>query len=333
MSRVSAIVTCYNVEPWVATAMQSVIDAGFDDLQLIVVDDGSNDATRRIADLVGHAAPADRVQYEPLFFSQNTIGGVGTAANAGMDRADGDIVVFVDGDDWVVPHALRQAVQQLDETGADFTVCGCQEYWNNSGNFTTYPEGKIWASLRKLSGKAELRNALLQMAPFPWRKIYRRDFLERHKIRFPIGDFFFEDNPFHWETSVRAERFNFFEPVTHIHRMERAGQTVHAMGLRPIQIFEHAGIIRRKLEQLGQKEALQERYFQWLVDHILWCGRYVSPQGLNTVYDKSRAALREYSDEVFWEQLSKKDRSLSDVRQMVAIRLDDRLGYLREIKD
>lgn len=331
MTRISAILTTYNVEAYVATAMQSVIDANFSDLELIVVDDGSTEATRNVADLVGGAAPADRVDFVPLYFANNTIGGVASAANAGLDHATGDVVVFVDGDDWVVPGNLSGAVDKLLSTNGDFVVCGCQEYWNDNAAYTHYPEGHIWAKIKETAEIELRRKLLLQMAPFPWRKIYRRNFLESNKLRFPVGDYFFEDNPFHWETTVRARNFCFFEPITHVHRMARQGQTVTSMGVKPLQIFEHARTINTMLTRQGKDQEFEEQYFQWLTDHVLWCCRHVSPQGLNLLFDQARVALQPISDDAYWQILSHKSRSLQEVRQMTALRLGDRMGFLQSL--
>ena len=330
MSRISAIVTTYNVEPFIATAMQSVIDAGFDDLELIVVDDGSTDATRQIADAIGQAAPAGRVHYVPVYFSRNTPGGVASAANAGLDRASGDVVIFVDGDDWVIPDALRAAVTRHLAEAPDVTVCGCEEYWNDSGAYTQYPEAHVWAALPGATDLIAKREAVLQLAPFPWRKIYSRDFLDRHAIRFPVGDFFYEDNPFHWDTTLRAERFVFFSPVTHVHRMARSGQTVSDMGLKPLKIFEHAATIRGHLAKAAQDDRLSACYRQWLIDHVLWCCRHVPAQGLNQVFDQARAALADLSEEDFWALLSQRPYKHAEIRRLTAIYLADRMGFLRE---
>ncbi|MGD9861585.1 MAG: glycosyltransferase family 2 protein [Pseudodonghicola sp.] len=330
MTRISAIITSYNVEAFIATAMQSVIDTGFDDLELIVVDDGSTDATRQVADVLGAAAPAGRVRYLPVYFSRNTPGGVASAANAGLDRASGEVVIFVDGDDWVLPHRLRAAVAQHLATAPDVTVCGCKEYWNDSGAYSQYPEAHVWAAVPAATGLAAQREVVLRMAPFPWRKIYSRDFLERSHIRFPVGDFFYEDNPFHWETTMRAERFGFFAPVTHVHRMARAGQTVADMGLKPLKIFEHAQTIRAQLEATGQAEALRGRYFHWLADHVLWCARHVPPQGLNRLFDLARPALADVPEAEFWERLGEQPRTIGEIRRLSTIYLGDRMGFLRE---
>lgn len=328
MTRISAIITTYNVEDYVATAMQSVIDAGFEDLELIVVDDGSTDATRRIADMVGGIAHG--VDYQPVFFSQKTIGGVASAANAGLDHATGDVVVFVDGDDWVLPANLRAAVDLQLTAGFDFTVCGCKEYWNDSGNYTFYPEAAVWDELPGLTDLEDRRDAVLRMAPFPWRKIYSRAFLERHAIRFPVGDFFYEDNPFHWRTTLSAESFGFFTSTTHVHRMGRAGQSVTAMGLKPLKIFEHAETIRSQLASSRPSDILRERYFQWLVDHVLWCCRHVPPHGVNQIFDRTRPFLDDFPEDEFWRRLSGPERSITDIRRISAVYLGDRLSFLGE---
>ncbi|TDK50911.1 glycosyltransferase family 2 protein [Antarcticimicrobium luteum] len=330
MTRISAIITTYNVEAFIATAMQSVIDTGFDDLELIVVDDGSTDATRQVADVIGAAAPAGRVRYEPVYFSRNTPGGVASAANAGLDRASGEVVIFVDGDDWVLPHALRRATALHLGKAPDVTVCGCKEYWNDSGAYTRYPEAQVWNTLPEARSLTARREAVLRLAPFPWRKIYSRDFLERHRIRFPVGDFFYEDNPFHWETTLRAERFAFFSPVTHVHRMARAGQTVSDMGLKPLKIFEHAETIRGHLEATGQDAALRARYLHWLIEHVLWCCRHVPAHGLNQVFDRARADLAGLPEDEFWTRLGEQPRNTVEIRRLTAIYLGDRLGFLRE---
>ena len=167
------------------------------------------------------------------------------------------------------------------------------------------------------------------MAPFPWRKVYRRDFLERHRIRFPVGDFFFEDNPFHWETTTRAERFNFFAPTTHVHRMARAGQTVTSMGTKPLQIFQHARFIRAGLETTGTLAQHQGDYLLWLLKHILWCCNFVPANVINDVYDQAREHLGSVPEEAFWHALRSHDRSLPDVHKLVAVYFDQRFEFLR----
>ena len=130
---------------------------------------------------------------------------------------------------------------------------------------------------------------------------------------------------------MRADRFSFFRPVTHIHRMARQGQTVTSMGQRPLQIFEHAKTIRGMLVAEDLMQRHEERYFNWLTDHVLWCCRHVSPEGLNLLFDAADQAIRPLSDGNYWEILSHKSRSMAQVQQLTALRLGDRLGFLNAI--
>ena len=326
--KISAIVTCYNVEEYVAITLQSVLDCGFDDLELIVVDDCSNDGTQAIIKAI--ADDRHDVSIQPVFFSKNTIGGVATAANAGLDLATGDIVLFVDGDDWVIPKYTKQAVEMLWKSKADFIVCNCSEYWNHDGKYSQYPEHHLWGQVAAEWRTDRLRNTLLEMAPFPWRKIYRRSFLEEKAIRFPVGDFFFEDNPFHWETTTKAEKFLFLNEITHVHRMNRTGQTIGANGARFIKIFDHAQIMLDKLKKDDLFESYKKDYAKWLYKHILWCSRYVPPGFLNEVFERANPLLKELPAHTFWEVVSTSGYNAKDVRKIAAIFLNKRFEFLQE---
>lgn len=327
MTKISAIITCFNVEEYIAPAMQSILDCQFDDLELIVVDDCSTDSTRSIADLIGAKAQAD---YVPIHFSKNTIGGVASAANAGLDAATGDLVIFIDGDDWVVPAALREAVDIQIDSGSDFTLCNCAEYWNGNGEYTQYPEAHHWAKIPTLKTRDELVDTVLDMAPFPWRKIYRRDFLEDNAIRFPVGDYFFEDNPFHWDTTIRAQKIATQRKVTHIHRMARTGQTVNAIGPRALKIFEHAAYIHKVLNTRKEWDRYSSRYMKWLLNHVLWAGREVPAGYLNTVYEQARPLLRQIDEPMFWQALALSGLDAADCRKLIAVYLGQRFDFLRE---
>lgn len=329
MTKVSAIVTTYNVQEYVAPALQSAIDAGFDELELIVVDDGSTDRTRAIVDAIAAQPPAG-VTFKLIYFSQNTVGGVASAANAGMDTATGDVILFIDGDDWIVPANANKAVRRLIENGDDFIVTDCQEYGNRTGRYVFYPEGAHWDCLPDAVTLEDRRSILLHMAPFPWRKIYRRSFIEEFNIRFPMGDFFFEDNPFHWHTTSLARSFSFMREVTHVHRTDREGQTIGAKGIRFMKIFDHAAIIRRQLEDWSLFEKHRMPYVNWLLRHVTWCAAHVPPSYLNEVFERSKPMLRALTPDIFWSAVATSGFSASDVRKVAAIYLDQRFEFLRE---
>jgi glycosyltransferase involved in cell wall biosynthesis len=94
--RISVIVTCYNYGRFVARAIDSVLDQGYENLELIVVDDGSRDDTPLV---LRRYAARGRI------ITQENRGSI-AAYNRGFAAASGDIIVLLDADDWLEPSAL-----------------------------------------------------------------------------------------------------------------------------------------------------------------------------------------------------------------------------------
>ncbi|MGH9727964.1 MAG: glycosyltransferase family 2 protein [Candidatus Acidiferrales bacterium] len=107
MPLVSVLVNTYNHERFIAQAIQSILDQDFpaDQMEIIVVDDGSTDSTPQI---IQSFLP--RIRY---IRKQN--GGQVSAFNAGVAEAHGDIVAFLDGDDWWAPEKISAVVKAFDE--------------------------------------------------------------------------------------------------------------------------------------------------------------------------------------------------------------------------
>ena len=94
--KVSIIIPLYNVEKFVPRLVDSVISQDYENIEIILVDDGSTDNSGKIAD---DYSKRDR----RIIVIHKNNGGVSTARNAGIRAATGEYILFVDGDDWVVP--------------------------------------------------------------------------------------------------------------------------------------------------------------------------------------------------------------------------------------
>jgi len=105
VSRASVVVTNYQYGRFVADAIDSALAQTHADTEVIVVDDGSTDGSRDVIEAYG-----DRVV---AVFKEN--GGHGSAFNVGFERATGDVVVFLDADDMLLPNTLAQATALLED--------------------------------------------------------------------------------------------------------------------------------------------------------------------------------------------------------------------------
>src|SRR5215208_4939235 len=105
--KVSVVIPCYNQARFLGEAIQSVLCQGYTDLEIIVVDDGSNDGTEEVAS--GYAREDPRVR---LIKQENR--GLAAARNRGLAEAGGEYVVFLDSDDRLVSEALEVGVRELE---------------------------------------------------------------------------------------------------------------------------------------------------------------------------------------------------------------------------
>ena len=173
----SVVVPVYQVEAYLAACLDSLLAVRYPHLEIIVVDDGSTDGSAAIAE--SYRAHDDRIR---VVRQENA--GLGAARNTGVREASGDLVTFVDSDDTVPPNGYGKMVRILGETGSDFAV----------GSLRRQVRGRYverhW--LRKLHAEQRLAITIDQapdMLGNIWAvtKVFRRDFLERIGLEFPVG--------------------------------------------------------------------------------------------------------------------------------------------------
>lgn len=160
MPVISVIVPVYNAEPFLAQCLESLLNQTHRDLQIILVDDGSTDNSRSV--LERYASEDKRIE---LFAQSNQ--GQSAARNAGMLRATGDYLSFVDADDYLDAD-FYQTLLHACQPDTDVVQIGCRRVQNGKVLSEQYPR------------------TFFQFTT-PWSRLYRRDFLTRHRLTFPEG--------------------------------------------------------------------------------------------------------------------------------------------------
>ena len=147
--KASIVMPVHNVAAYVAESIASVQAQTFESWELIVVEDGSTDGTEGIVQVLANADPRIR-----LFSQRNA--GVASARNRGLDMAQGEFLVFLDGDDLWRRDYLERAVGKLEETQADFFFCGVA-YLETNGSLRPC----VMKPLQGISGSAPLVEGVL----------------------------------------------------------------------------------------------------------------------------------------------------------------------------
>jgi glycosyltransferase involved in cell wall biosynthesis len=115
--KISVVVPVYNVEPYLRRCVDSILAQTEQSLEIILVDDGSTDASGRICDEYAEKDSRICVHHKPN-------GGLTSAWKAGVELAHGAYVGFVDSDDWIDPHMYEKMLALAERENADVTVCG-----------------------------------------------------------------------------------------------------------------------------------------------------------------------------------------------------------------
>lgn len=298
--KLSIIVTAYNIEAYLAQCLDSVINQTLDDLEIIVVDDGSTDGTAGI--IRDYAERDDRIR--PILFGENTIGGVASAANAGLDAATGDYVGFADGDDICDIDMFRRLHDAAVGADADLAMCRYLLLDEQTGAMAEPADSHRWTGitapvawdLQDASG--ENRKRVLEFIAVPWRKIYRRAMLERQAIRFPVGDYFYEDNPFHWFSVLSANRVALVPDVLCHHRVARIGQTMATVDDRLLRIFDHEATIRDWLKTHDRDDAYAPALLAWVAAQLSWVSLRAEGEMQRKLFDRLVPIVQGYPENV-----------------------------------
>ena len=173
---ISIIVPIYNVEPYLKRCLDSIINQTYQNLEIILVDDGSADRSGRICD--DYAAKDSRI----IVIHQKNAG-ISAARNAGIDIAKGDYIQFVDSDDWLDIRCCEVALSELINVHADFICYGFNEHCYN---------GNIISHVAKNSEEKEKRLAMKYLIwqrgdirDNAWNKLYAKKLFDG--IRYPVG--------------------------------------------------------------------------------------------------------------------------------------------------
>ena len=169
MPKVSVIVPVYNVEKYIEKCLLSLLNQTLDDIEVIVVNDGSPDNSQEIIDVYVREYKGKVKSY----IKEN--GGLSDARNFGMEKATGEYIGFVDGDDFVDIRMFENMYEKAKENNSDLVVCNL--------NYV-YDYDIVPTSSNVTEEKKDIKEIMLDIYPTAWNKIYKREFINKHNLRF-----------------------------------------------------------------------------------------------------------------------------------------------------
>ena len=172
MKRISMIIPVYNAEPCIRAMVESLQAQDWEDLQILLSDDGSTDGSVDLMTALAEQDPRITVVVGP-----NT--GVSSARNRALRLADGEYIGFADSDDILEPGYLRGLVSALEESGTDMACCGFHRHYVRSGKQDGLPTDGHDREVVDRDGMARLMLRPDGYTTVMWNKLFRREALTR----------------------------------------------------------------------------------------------------------------------------------------------------------
>ncbi|RPF42142.1 glycosyl transferase-like sugar-binding protein [Hydrogenoanaerobacterium saccharovorans] len=209
--KVSIIVPVYNVEKYLEKCLDSLIAQTIDEMEIIVVNDGSTDSSQKIIDYYQKLYP-NKVRG----FSKKN-GGLGDARNYGLQYAKGRYVSFIDSDDWVTPEMMQHMYQKGVENNASIVLCdiyGVDDQTNH-----TIVERAPFDKEGILDRKQAVLLSTRPVAVSACTKLFKQDIFKR--FQFPLG--WYEDLAIMTTIFSYIERIYYLREPHYYYRWNRVG--------------------------------------------------------------------------------------------------------------
>lgn len=218
--KVSIIVAIYNVEKYIGKCIESIINQDYRNIEVILVDDCSKDASGKICDEYARKDNRILVIHNKSNMRQSGV------RNTGLDHATGDYVVFVDGDDWLASDYVTYMLKVITETQSDMAI--------NLVNFTTRDTKQVKIQKTQVWSAEKTTAELL----FPhitigvWNKIYSRAFIEKYHLRFHSELFTAEGYRFINDAAQRSNHVGVGCRKVYYYRLNNTGSSTTKYDIR-----------------------------------------------------------------------------------------------------
>ena len=217
MPKVSVIVPIYNVEKYLEKCINSLLSQTLEDIQIILVNDGSKDNSGNIA------REYEKNNKNRIIYVEKENGGLSDARNYGLKYATGDFIAFLDSDDYIEKNAYEEMYNKAIEENADYVECDfIWEFPNKIRVDKQYP----------YKNKKEMLSFVRVVA---WNKLIKRQLIIDNNLEFPKG-LRYEDVEFTYKLIPFVNRFAYVDKPF-IHYVQREDSIANVQNERTAEIF------------------------------------------------------------------------------------------------
>lgn len=263
MCKVSFIVTAYNLEQYIERCINSLINQTMQDIEIIVVNDGSTDSTTKIMDKL--AKEDSRIKN---IYQENS--GVSEARLRGVHESTGEYIIFIDGDDWVSNELAQNTYFIASNNNYDII---CFDYYNAYDNNVIKEKHN---NINKEVFEFEYLELILEQKINHelWNKLIKKEFIEKTNYNNISNIGMGEDLAINVEFGVNRPKVRFIEGMYYYY-YQRQGSAMHRFDKNSLDIVKSLNYIELTLKEHNILDKY-EKYVEFLefihlyVNHLLF---------------------------------------------------------------
>lgn len=282
----SLIIPVYNVAPYIEECLGGVLaTASTVKLEIILIDDGSTDASRLIvADILKRHQPMRTV------FLKQQNQGLSAVRNLGVSVAGGDFIGFLDSDDLISTGALRYMLDFARAHQCEVVLGRSLVFDSKNDSVASFYDDWVW---RRLLAERPSRivsrhedPAIFMLEPNANYRLIRRDFFLKNGFLYPVGKLF-EDPPVHYKMLAKAARIGLLDVPYYWYRVNRPGKITAERSQRRFDVLDVSREVFVTLNKMDITADEGGAILYGLCRIVWWCGTMTLPDQRRAYFDEA----------------------------------------------
>ncbi|MFS1664073.1 glycosyltransferase family 2 protein [Streptococcus sp. zg-JUN1979] len=258
MDKISVIVPVYNGQNHLKACIESILRQDYQNLEIIIINDGSTDQTALICQELAASDSRIRVHHK----TRNQ--GIGAARNTALSLITGNLFLFIDSDDWIDPNHISDLHRLLTETDSDIAICNFTQYIEKTNSYNIHITDQdyyqaIYTPTEWFNFQYGQPHNLSLCFTTPWCKLYKRSLFDH--IRYPEHSDS-DDDKTTWKAYLLSDKIAYMHRSSYIYRVNDASMTQN----RPLsEVFDCEPVFERLavLAMLGMDTQKELEAYKW----------------------------------------------------------------------
>ena len=259
---ISIIVPMYNSEKHLETLFKSISNQKYNNYELLLIDDGSKDNTKKICK--EYAKKNDKAKY---YYKDNS--GVSDTRNIGIKKANGDYICFVDSDDIISENYLSDFAESINENSNSIVCCKCEIFSDEKSiknhNISSNNKSKHFLNNKKYEV------IYTEYAGYSVNKLFKRDILIKNKLFFNSEIGMCEDLLFVFEYLKYVDRVECLENINYYYRKSEQSASKNLSNEKWFSIFKTYELIEKNINICSENF---KRKFDFMYQYYILYGKF-----------------------------------------------------------